>query len=120
MEYITLFEAETRLMNIIWDSEPLPSGKLVELCRDKLGWKKSTTYTMLKRVEEKGCAKNDQSIVSSLISRNDVRTAESRQLVEQSFSGSLPGFLTAFFGEKKISKKEAEELRRLIDSYEEV
>ncbi len=117
MESKRLFEGEARFMDIIWDSEPVPSGKLVELCGEKLGWKKSTTYTMLKRLGEKGLVKNESSTVTALVSREEVRAAESSFVVEQTFAGSLPGFLVAFLGGKTISREEAEELKKMIDEH---
>lgn len=106
-------------MCLIWDNEPLSSRNLVELCNEKLGWKKSTTYTTLKKLCQKGFAKNENTIVSSRIPKADVQAYRSENIIENSFSGSLPNFLVSFFGEKKISEKEAEELKRLIDSYKE-
>ncbi len=119
MELKRLFDGELRLMHIIWDHEPVPSGRLVELCLEKLGWKKSTTYTMLKRLGDKGYVKNENAQVTALVSRREVQAAESEHVVEQTFSGSLPGFLVAFLGGKTISEEEAEELRRLIDAHRE-
>ena len=120
LKELTLCESDYRFMSVIWDNEPLPSGALVEKCGEKLGWKKSTTYTMLKKLCEKGFAKNEKSTVTSLVDRESVRKAESERVVEQTFSGSLPGFLVAFLGGKTISEREAEELKRLIDSHREV
>ena len=120
IEDLKLCESDYRFMSVIWDNEPLSSGALVERCAVALGWKKSTTYTMLKKLCEKGFAKNESSIVTSLIARECVQKAESERIVEQTFSGSLPGFLVAFLGGKTISETEAEELKRLIDSHREV
>lgn len=117
METRRLYEGEARFMDIIWDSEPVPSGRLVELCREKLGWKKSTTYTMIKRLSEKGLVKNENSVVSALVSREEVRATESAFVVEQTFAGSLPGFLVSFLGDRTISREEAEELKRMIDEH---
>ena len=120
MEMGRLFDGEMRLMQIIWDHEPVPSGRLVELCAAELGWKKSTTYTMLKRLGDKGYVKNENAVVTAPVSREQVQAAESRHVVEQSFSGSLPGFLVAFLNGRTISEEEAAELRRLIDEHREV
>ena len=114
-----LCESHYRFMCVIWDNEPLSSGELVAKCGEILGWKKSTTYTMLKKLSEKGYASNDNSVVRSLLSRESVQRSESKKFVEQTFSGSLPRFLTAFLGGKTISDGEAEELKKLIDSYRE-
>lgn len=119
MEQKFLFEGERRLLNIIWDHEPLSSGELVRLCQQELGWKKSTTYTMLKRLAEKGFLINDHSVVRSLVSRTDMQSAESEYVVSHAFSGSLPGFLVSFLGNRRISEQEAEELKRLIDAHRE-
>ncbi len=110
---------ESRFLELIWDNEPLPSGRLVELCREKLGWKKSTTYTRLRLLAEKGYVKNENTVVSSLVSREEVQSAESAYVVEQTFSGSLPGFLVSFLGGKTLSSREAEELKKLIDEHKE-
>ena len=115
-----IFESEYRFCCILWDNQPVSSSVLVQLCAEKLGWKKSTTYTMLKKLCEKGFAKNEHSCVTSLVARESVQKAESERIVEQTFSGSLPGFLVAFLGGKTISESEAEELKRLIDSHREV
>lgn len=116
---LKLYEYDYRFMTIIWDNEPIPSGQLVKLCSQKLGWKKSTTYSTLKKMCERGFAQNNDTIVTSLVPREDVQAYASEQFVEQTFHGSLPGFLVAFLGGKKISKEEATELKRLIDEYEE-
>lgn len=106
-------------MCIVWDNEPLQSHDLVKLCNEKLGWKKSTTYTMLKKLCEKEFARNDNSTITSLVPKERVQEFASEQFIENSFDGSLPKFLTAFFGNKKISNKQANELKKLIDSYKE-
>ena len=110
---------EARLMQLIWDSEPLLSNQLTEKCLAALGWKKSTTYTMLKKLEEKGYVQNEKAQVTSLISRAAAQAEESRYVVESSFSGSLPGFLVSFLGGRTISDEEAEELKALIDAHRE-
>ncbi|MBQ8934960.1 MAG: BlaI/MecI/CopY family transcriptional regulator [Oscillospiraceae bacterium] len=119
MENRRLCESDYRFMDVIWSNEPVASMKLVELCQAELGWKKSTTFTMLRKLCEKGFAQNEQSVVTALVSREEVQKAESERFVEQTFSGSLPGFLVSFLGGKTISHREAEEIKRLIDSYQE-
>ena len=119
MDAKRLSYGEGRFLDLIWDNEPLPSGKLVELCREKLGWKKSTTYTRLRLLVEKGYVKNENTVVTSLLSREEVQASESAYVVEQTFSGSLPGFLVSFLGGKTISTEEAEELKKLIDEHKE-
>ena len=119
MEYKRLCESDYRFMSVIWEHEPLTSTKLVELCGEKLGWKKSTTYTMLKKLCEKGLARNEDTVVTALVSREQVQAYESERFVEQTFAGSLPGFLVSFLGGRKISREEAEQLKRLIDQHKE-
>ncbi len=120
MEPKHLSYGETRFLDIIWDSEPVPSGKLVELCREKLGWKKSTTYTRLRLLEEKGYVKNEGTVVTALLSREEARAFESAWVVKESFAGSLPIFLASFLGGgRKLTEAEVEELKRLIDEHRE-
>ena len=119
METLKLCESDYRFMTVIWEHEPLPSGALVELCAQKLGWKKSTTYTTLKKLCERGFAQNENTVVTALIPREQVQAYESERFVERAFDGSLPSFLAAFLGGKTISQQEAAELKRLIDEHEE-
>ena len=120
MNDLKLCESDYRFMCVVWDNEPLSSKTLVEKCADTLGWKKSTTYTVLKKMTEKGFAKNESSLVSSLVKKENVQKCASEHFVEHTFGGSLPGFLTAFFQGKKISETEAAELKALIDENKEV
>ena len=110
---------ERRLMQLVWDNEPLLSGQLTEICLRELGWKKSTTYTMLKKLVEKGYVRNENAMVTALVSRETARAEESRYVVETSFAGSLPSFLVSFLGGKTISDAEAEDLKQLIDAHRE-
>lgn len=120
MEESKLCNSDYRLLLILWDHAPIGSGELVKLCQEELGWKKSTTYTEIKRLSEKGYIKNENAIVEPLYTREEVQAQESGAFVERTFSGSLPQFLTAFLGgRKKLSSKEAAELKELIDSYHE-
>lgn len=119
MKECKLFDAELKFMNIIWEEEPVKSGDLVKLCSERLGWKKSTTYTVLRKLSQRNFVKNENTIVTSLIKKQETQKYESHEVVDKSFGGSLPKFLTAFFGDKKISQKEADELKKLIDSYKE-
>ncbi len=116
---LKLAECDFRFMCVIWDNEPLSSGQLVGLCSKELGWKKSTTYTTLKKMCEKGFAQNESTIVSSLVKKDEVQAYAGNRFIENTFSGSLPSFLVSFLGGKKISDKEAEELKSLIDNYKE-
>ena len=120
MDMMKLCESDYRFMTVIWNHEPVASGALVELCAESLGWKKSTTYTVLKKLCEKGFAKNEDTVVTALVPREQVQAFESEHFVEHAFDGSLPGFLAAFLGGKTISRQEAEQLKRLIDEHKEV
>ena len=117
MESLKLCESDYRFMCVIWDNEPLASGKLVELCASGLGWKKSTTYTTLKKLCEKGFAKNENTVVTAVVKKEDVVAYASDHFVKQTFGGSLPQFLVAFLGGRKISEEEAEELKKIIDEH---
>lgn len=116
---LKLCESDFKFMSVIWDNEPIASGELVRVCNDKLGWKKSTTYTMLKKLCEKGFTVNDNSVITSLVPKEKVQAFTSEHIVESSFGGSLPSFITSFFGGKKISEEEANELKNLIDNFKE-
>jgi len=104
-------------MTIVWDHAPIGSGRLVELCAEKLGWKKSTTYTVIKKLSVRGFIKNENAVVEVLIPKESVQAEETDYFVERTFDGSLPNFLVAFLSGRKISQKEAEEIKRLIDKY---
>ena len=118
MEELILFEAEKRLMEIIWQEAPLESGKLVKLASGNLNWNKSTTYTVLRKLIAKGFVKNEDTVVSVLIPKEDVLISESNQIVEESFSGSLPKFVAAFLGDKKtLSDEDADALMKLIKDH---
>ena len=119
METPKIFESEYRFCQILWDAEPVGSTDLVRLCREKLGWKKSTTYTVIKRLSERGVVRLEDAVVTTLVSREQVQRSESREVVDRAFGGSLPRFIAAFAGGKKLTRAEAEEIRRLIDEYEE-
>lgn len=110
-----LGEIETRFADLIWDNEPLSSGELVKLAGAELSWKKSTTYTILRRLCERGLFQNEEGIVTSLVSREEFAAMQSERFVEETFSGSLPKFLAAFATRKKLSDQEVEELQRFID-----
>lgn len=114
-----LTDAERRLAYLIWQHEPLPSPQLVTLCAEQLGWKKSTTYTMLKRLEEKGLFENRESTVRARIGQEEFYAEQSRQYVSQTFEGSLPRFITAFARGRRLSNRELAELQKLIDKHKE-
>ncbi|MBQ2819564.1 MAG: BlaI/MecI/CopY family transcriptional regulator [Clostridia bacterium] len=106
---------ETHFADLIWNNEPISSGELVKLCEKELSWKKSTTYTILRRLCERGIFQNINGVVTSLISKDEFNAAQSEKFVEETFNGSLPKFLAAFSTRKKLSDSEIEELKRLID-----
>lgn len=111
-----LGEVESVFADIIWSNEPLTSRRLSELAEEKLGWKRTTTYTILKRLCDRGIFQNDGGRVSSLLSREEFYAGQSRQFVEDTFQGSLPAFLTAFGSSQKLSGAEIDEIQKLIDS----
>jgi len=119
MKEYKLTESEEKFAELIWQNEPIGSGDLVKLCEKEMNWKKSTTYTVLKKLCEKGFFQNVNSVVSSLITKDEYYSRQSVRFVEDTFGGSLPKFLTAFIGGRKLSKHQAEELKRLIDEHEE-
>ncbi len=110
-----LGEIETRFANLIWENEPLSSGDLAKLCEKELNWKKSTTYTILRRVCDRELFQNERGVVTSLVSKEEFYAMQSRQFVKESFSGSLPKFLTAFTSRSKLSEEEIRELQEIID-----
>lgn len=119
MDTPKIFDSELKFCEILWTHEPVKSSELVRLCADELGWKKSTTYTVIKRLTERRVVHTENAVVTALVNREDVQSAESRAFVERNFSGSLPGFLNAFVGGKGLTAAEADELRRMIDKFEE-
>ena len=119
MNEYKLARGEARFADLIWRHEPIGSGELVKLCEKELAWKKSTTYTVLKKLCKKGIFQNENATVSSLIKRDELYAKQSRSFVEDAFGGSLPKFLTAFIGGKKLSGRQAEELKKLIDEHRE-
>ncbi len=112
-------ESEEKFALLIWEKEPIGSGELVKICSEQMNWKKSTTYTVIKNLCEKGIIKNENAIVTSLITKDEYYANQSIRFVEDTFGGSLPKFLSAFIGGKKLSKGQAEELKKLIAEYEE-
>ena len=118
MQELQLGVAESRFADVIWGSEPITSSELVKKCEQLFQWKKSTTFTVLKRLIEKGIFKNESGTVTSLISRDDFYTRQSERLISRAFDGSLPTFVAAFSQRKPLTKEEVDELRRFIDAYE--
>ena len=109
---------ESRFAEIIWKNEPVSSGVLIGICEEELGWKKSTTYTVLKRLCDKGIFKNNGGEVVSLVSQEEFYSLQSERFVEQTFGGSLPAFLTAFTSRKNLNEAEVEALRRMVREYD--
>ncbi len=110
---------EARFADIVWEHAPLPSGELVKLCETALQWKKPTTYTVLRKLCARGLFRNDNGIVSAVMTREEFFTRQSHEFVEESFDGSLPAFFAAFTAGKPLSSKEIDELQQLIDRYKE-
>ena len=118
MEDFRLGVVETRFAELIWIHEPLTSGELVKLCAKELEWKKSTTYTVLKKLCDRGIFQNQDGLVTSVLSQKEFQSRQSRRFVEDTFSGSLPAFIAAFAEGGELSDQELLEIRRMIDSYE--
>ena len=108
---------QERFADLVWANEPVASGELVKICEKELEWKKSTTYTVLRKLCEKGLFQNEEGIVTSLISKEEFYSAKSKQIVEDSYSGSLPAFVAAFISNKKLTAKEADEIQKMIDEF---
>ncbi len=117
METPKVFESEYRFCLILWENEPIKSGELVNLCREQLGWKPTTTYTVIKRLSERGVLKNENSVVSALVTKDEVQAAEINEMVEKTFEGSLPAFIAAFTKHQKITDKELDAVQAMIDRY---
>ena len=117
METPKIYESEYRFCLILWEHEPIKSKDLVRLCQEQLGWKSTTTYTVIKRLSERGVLKNENTIVTSLVSKDAVQAAELDDFVEKTFEGSLPAFVAAFTKHKKISQDEIDAVQAMIDRY---
>lgn len=118
MDEFKLGAVETRFAELIWANEPLPSGELVKLCAKELEWKKSTTYTVLKKLCDRGIFQNRDGMVSSILSQKEFQSRQSRRFVEDTFSGSLPAFIAAFADGSNLTEHDISEIRKMIDSYE--
>ncbi|MCR4642049.1 MAG: BlaI/MecI/CopY family transcriptional regulator [Lachnospiraceae bacterium] len=117
MSDIELGAVQERFADIVWANEPVASGELVKLCEKELNWKKPTTYTVLRKLCEKGIMQNVDGTVTSLISREDFYSAKSEQIIEDSYEGSLPAFIAAFTSRKKLTKGEVDEIQKMIDEF---
>ena len=109
-----IFESEYRFCLILWENEPIASGELARICAERLGWSKTTTYTVIKRLSDRGVVRSEKTIVTSLVSKEDAQRAEIDELVQTRFEGSLPAFIAAFAKGKKLSDEEIDEIRRII------
>ena len=119
MDTPKIFESEYRFCLILWEHEPIKSSQLVELCRERLGWKPTTTYTVIKRLSERGVLKNENTLVSSLVSKDQVQASELEEMVEKTFEGSLPAFLAAFSRHRRLSDADIAAVQEMIDRYRE-
>lgn len=119
METPKIFESEYRFCLILWENEPVNSTKLVELCKNQLGWSKATTYTVIRRLSERGVLKNENTIVSALVSKEQTQASRLEEMVEETFEGSVPAFIAAFSRSKKLTRQEVDQLKAMIEAYEE-
>lgn len=119
MKDIELGEVQAEFADIIWEKEPIGSGELVKICESRLNWKKPTTYTVLRKLCEKGLFKNEDGVVTALISKDEFNASKSEKFVEETYDGSLPAFIAAFMSHKKISGADVDEIQRMIDKYRE-
>ena len=117
METPKIFESEYRFCLILWAHEPVKSSELVALCREQLGWKPTTTYTVIKRLAQRGVLVNEDTVVRSLVTKDEVQAAEIDEMVEKKFEGSLPAFLAAFTRHRKMTDREIDQIQRMIDEY---
>lgn len=114
METPKIFESEYRFCLILWECQPIKSTELAKLCKERLGWSKTTTYTVIKRLSERGVLKNEDTVVTALISKEEAQMAELDELMEKKFEGSLPAFIAAFARRQELSEEEIRELERII------
>ena len=112
-----IFESEYRFCLLLWDKEPIKSSELVALCKEKLGWKPTTTYTVIRRLSERGVVKNENTVVTSLVSKDEIQAEEVDEFVGKKFGGSLPAFVAAFAKHRALSEKDIDEMQKMIDSY---
>ena len=119
METPKIFESEYRFCLLLWDHEPVNSTKLVGLCKEQLGWSKATTYTVIRRLSERGVIKNENTIVSALVTKEQAQNSRLEEMVEETFEGSMPAFIAAFSKTKKLTRQEVAQLKALIDAFEE-
>lgn len=119
MENPKIFESEYRFCLLLWEHEPINSTRLAALCKEQLGWSKATTYTVIRRLEERGVVKNENATVTSLVSKEDAQKSRLDEMMQDTFEGSMPAFLAAFSRTKRLTRDEVEQLQAFIDSYQE-
>lgn len=117
MDTPKIFESEYRFCRILWEHEPIKSKELVKLCQEQLGWKPTTTYTVIKRLSERGVVKNENTVVSALVSQEEVQAAQVEEMMEKTFDGSLPAFIAAFSRNRKVSPEEIDQVQAMIDRF---
>lgn len=117
MEAPKIFESEYRFCLILWEHAPIKSSELVAMCKEQLGWKPTTTYTVIKRLSERGVLKNENTVVTALVSKEDAQAAQLNEMVEKTFEGSLPAFVAAFTKHQKLSAGEIDQVQQMIDRY---
>ena len=118
METPKIFESEYRFCLILWEHEPINSTQLAKLCKEQLGWSRPTTYTVIRRLSERGVLKNENTIVSTLVTKEQVQQAEMEEMMERTFEGSVPAFIAAFANSKKLTKEDLSQLEELIKNYQ--
>ena len=114
-----VFDSEYKFCLLLWENEPIKSTEMARLCEERLGWKKATTYTVIKRLTERGVMKSENALLTSLVSKEEVQAAEVEEVVEKTFGGNIPQFLAAFSRNRKMTASEISELRKMIDEFEE-
>ena len=114
METPKVFESEYRFCLILWENEPVSCSDLAKICKEKLGWSRTTTYTVIKRLGERGVLSNENSVVKSLVSKEEIQASEMDEMMEKTFEGSVPAFIAAFAKREKLSEKDVSEIRRII------
>ena len=119
METPKIFESEYRFCLILWEHAPVNSTRLVEMCKQQLGWSKATAYSVIRRLSERGVVKNENAVVTALISKEEAQRDRLEEMVEETFEGSMPAFIAAFSKSKRLTREEVDQLQALIDSYQE-
>lgn len=110
-----IFESEYRFCLILWENEPIKSSELAKLCKEKLGWSRTTTYTVIKRLSERNVVKNENTIITSIVSKEEAQNSKIDELVEKNFNGSIPEFISAFTKHQVLTKKDKEEILKMIE-----